>query len=204
MTNIFFTSDHHLGHGRIVDADYADRPVDKYEHTEFLTTRWNERVGPEDTVFHLGDFTLGNRERAKRYFSGLNGTIFVLGNNFHHDSRWLPHPHEVGWSEYITRSESSVIILPPINVFRPKVFVAPGVKAPYIVLCHYPFRRWDRCHYGSWHLYGHTHQKDNPRVQGDFSLNVGVDAWDYYPVPLDTIATEMIARGWHENWREYE
>jgi len=198
VREIWVTSDHHLGHGNIVD--FAKRPTTRAQHTEFLTDRWNERVQPGDKVYHLGDFTLNGPEDAARYFRGLNGHIYILGNHFHHDRRWLPPDFD----NYEYESKNGLIrILYPISVIHPRIEIA-GVRVPHIVLCHYPFRRWDRSHYGSWHLYGHTHQTTNPPDPGNFSLNVGVDAWDYYPISLETVVTEMLRRGWHEGWREHE
>ena len=46
-----------------------------------LIARWNRRVGPEDTVYHLGDFALGLKALWLEYRRQLNGRIeFILGN----------------------------------------------------------------------------------------------------------------------------
>jgi calcineurin-like phosphoesterase family protein len=59
-----------------------------------------------------------------------------------------------------------------------------------IVLCHYPFAEWDRKHYGSWHLHGHSH--GNYHGQG-LIYDVGVDTNNFTPVSLEQI-TEIMAR----------
>jgi len=57
-----------------------------------------------------------------------------------------------------------------------------------IVLCHYAMRAWDRSHYGSWHLYGHSHGT----LPGyGLSFEVAVDCWDFRPVGLDVMAARM-------------
>jgi calcineurin-like phosphoesterase family protein len=59
-----------------------------------------------------------------------------------------------------------------------------------IVLSHYSFRVWDKRHYGSWNLYGHSHGSlpDDPDSKG---LDVGVDCWDWKPVSFTQIKERM-------------
>ena len=58
----------------------------------------------------------------------------------------------------------------------------------YIVACHYPMLSWPRSHHGSFLLHGHTHGrlKAYPGI-----LDVGVDCWDYAPVPLEEIRRNL-------------
>ena len=64
-----------------------------------------------------------------------------------------------------------------------------GVKQN-IVLCHYPFERWDKAHYGAWHLHGHCHgtllSTDNQA-----RLDVGVDAHEFQPISYGEIKLRM-------------
>ena len=80
---IFFTSDSHFGHARIIEL--CGRPfADVNQMNEALIERWNAVVGPEDTVYHLGDFFMGPRETVflrKR----LNGKIILIKGN--HDKK---------------------------------------------------------------------------------------------------------------------
>ena len=83
-----------------------------------------------------------------------------------------------------------MIILPPMVVMEFKEFGTKRYKKA-VVLCHYQINRWDRRHYNSWHLFGHSHGK----VKGaGLSMDVGVDAWDFYPVSLDKVAQIMQER----------
>jgi calcineurin-like phosphoesterase family protein len=66
MTQIFFTSDTHFNHEVIIR--YSQRPfADLSEMTEILVRNWNDRVGPGDIIYHLGDFaiTFGPRRESK-------------------------------------------------------------------------------------------------------------------------------------------
>lgn len=57
-----------------------------------------------------------------------------------------------------------------------------------IVLCHYALRVWDRSHYGSWHLFGHSHG----HLPGlGLSLDIGVDCHGYRPLSLAEVADNM-------------
>ena len=161
---------------------FCDRPFGSVEEMdEELVRRWNERVGPDDAVYHLGDFTLGGKAAA--LFNRLNGVIFVLGNHWHHDRRWLPRGF--GRTPWPSASGWGVEILPPMVVLE-----FEGV--PPVVLCHYPLAVWDRRHFGAWHVHGHSHGK----YQGEgLVLDVGVDCWDFYPVSLEEVAERMREKG---------
>ena len=89
--NTWFTSDLHLGHANIIK--YCNRPFKAVEHmNKVLIKKWNERVKPEDTVFHVGDFCFKNTSGGKRgegqltpaveWEQQLNGKIiFISGNH---------------------------------------------------------------------------------------------------------------------------
>jgi calcineurin-like phosphoesterase family protein len=65
----FFTSDTHFGHGGALGL--YRRPFSSVTAmNEGLIERWNETVGPEDVVWHLGDFA---RLRGRKHL--------VTGNN---------------------------------------------------------------------------------------------------------------------------
>ncbi len=57
--SLYFTSDTHFGHKNIIQT--CNRPFASVdEMDEAMVARWNQRVGPDDTVFHLGDFCFRN------------------------------------------------------------------------------------------------------------------------------------------------
>ena len=173
----WFRSDTHFGHANVIR--YCDRPYTSLsEMDDALVANWNQVVRPNDIVYHLGDFTLGGQEQAHAYFARLNGRISVV-----------PGGHDKGWvskAEYISKSGHIVVILPPLATITLQI---PGSsQSQTIVLCHYAMRVWDRSHYGSWHLYGHSHCYLPQHLK---SLDVGVDCWNYFPVSLEKIAEIM-------------
>ena len=58
-SRVFFTSDTHFNHANIIR--FCNRPFKDVSHmNEAIISNWNRVVGPEDIVFHLGDFCLGS------------------------------------------------------------------------------------------------------------------------------------------------
>ena len=60
-----------------------------------------------------------------------------------------------------------------------------------ITLCHYPIVEWNAYFYGSWHIYGHIHNKkeDTFKVmsQKEHALNAGCMINNYVPVTFDEL-----------------
>ena len=83
-SGVFFTSDTHFGHSKIID--YCKRPFSSIEeHDKTLIQNWNNVVGQDDTVFHLGDFAYGNSQFVSNIIKQLNGNIILIKGN--HDLR---------------------------------------------------------------------------------------------------------------------
>lgn len=182
---LWFTSDHHFGHARIID--YCARPFEDAKSMDrAMIARWNAVVAPEDTVYHLGDFTLSGRKAARRYFAQLQGQIKVLALPWHHDHKWLPEA--LGpCAELVSASGAPVELLPPMVVLELEEH-GEGGHARALVLCHYPVASWDRRHHGAWHLYGHSH---GTHANGGKSLDIGVDCTDFAPWSLEQVAARM-------------
>lgn len=73
---IWFTSDTHFGHARTLEL--SKRPFDNVLQMDWtMVANWNELVGDEDRVFHLGDFG------DPRYLPYLKGKhIYFLPGNY--------------------------------------------------------------------------------------------------------------------------
>jgi len=86
--NTFFTSDHHLGHANIIRFEPLNRVDERgvmfesvNQMDEFLIERWNEVVGLDDLVYHLGDASY-KRETLRAVLPRLNGRkILICGNH---------------------------------------------------------------------------------------------------------------------------
>jgi calcineurin-like phosphoesterase family protein len=161
MSNVFFTSDTHYGHKNIIE--YSNRPfTDVEDMNESLIENWNSVVKPGDRVYHLGDFSWCD---PKPIFDRLNGQKYlILGN---HDD--LKQHEKCGWT-WIK------------NAFDLKH------DGETIILYHYGQRVWNKMHYNSWMLYGHSHGKLPPYGK---SFDVGVDCWNYFPISFEQVRETM-------------
>lgn len=190
MSNIWFTSDIHVSHNNIIKYCPWNRPWDNVEEMdEALINMWNGVVGPEDTVFFMGDFSL-NFNRVLEVLPQLNGgTLNLVPGN--HD-KW--HPMSSGHMQTRKKLESlktksRIILCDPIETLK-----VGGAK---FLLCHFPwagdldphsdehnkyedrFKEWrpSRDVYPN-HLllHGHRHSTPKDRV-GDRAIDVGIDPW---------------------------
>jgi calcineurin-like phosphoesterase family protein len=194
FNNIFITADHHFGHENIIE--FCNRPFETIEEMDnVLIDNWNEIISPDNTVYHLGDFTLGGFDIARNYFKRLNGKIQMLANHWHHDKRWLPQNYFGSLAlEYpdFAKDIGHVNIISPMVVLELEGMGNEG-RPLAVTLCHYPLAVWDRKHYGAWCICGHTHK----RIQSDgFILNAGVDCMNYYPISLGDVLHYMYEMGW--------
>ncbi|KQT76454.1 metallophosphoesterase [Methylobacterium sp. Leaf465] len=158
---VWFTSDTHFGDPRILRIDkrpYADLAT----HDAALIAAWNTVVGPEDDVWHLGDFALGSSDsRIAAILGSLSGTKhLIIGNN---DGAGTLHAP--GWATIAHYAEITV-------------------DARRLVLCHYAFRTWNGIGRGAVNLHGHSHNKLKPIPR---QYDVGVDAQGPAPISLAAI-----------------
>ena len=65
----------------------------------------------------------------------------------------------------------------------------------FIVLFHYAMRVWNASHYGTWHLYGHSHG-DLPDDPNSLSIDVGVDIHNFYPLSYEDVKKIMSLKTW--------
>jgi len=75
----WFTSDTHFMHRNVLN--YCKRPFkDVYEMNEAMIKMWNKTVKPFDTVYHIGDFSMGNKAH-KEVVHKLNGRKILISGN---------------------------------------------------------------------------------------------------------------------------
>ena len=86
MPAVFLVSDTHFGHAGVCRFTRNDgvtklRPWDDAaEMDEAMITAWNERVRPNDKVYHLGDVVINRRSLAT--LARLNGDkVLIRGNH---------------------------------------------------------------------------------------------------------------------------
>lgn len=154
----FFTGDTHFGHKRILEYCPTTRLYDTIEeHDETLIKRWNSVVSPEDHVYHVGDVSFSDHGRTIEIFRQLNGKVsLILGNHDKGIVKALPY-------------------LP--NIIEVVSYKEIKLNNNTIILFHFPIESWNKVHYGSIHLHGHTHGalSHHPTNKKARRMDVGVD-----------------------------
>lgn len=85
MPSVFLVSDTHFGHAGVCrflrENGTKLRPWDNPEDMdEFMVEAWNQRVRPNDKVYHLGDVVIN--KRALKTLGRLNGDkVLIRGNH---------------------------------------------------------------------------------------------------------------------------
>lgn len=195
----FFISDTHFFHLNILK--YANRPFNDINHmNEVLVNNWNSVVSAEDTVYHLGDFALGDKSRWDSVTSRLLGRkVLITGN---HDAVFMGNKENYR-DKYRHLYES----FDEVHHNKRGVWLDDGTI---VDLSHYPYdgdshdgdrytdyRLEDR---GRVLIHGHTHREyhgtdQNERYRmatsrskrGSIQVHVGVDNHHYRPVTEDEV-----------------
>ncbi|MDR6147869.1 calcineurin-like phosphoesterase family protein [Sphingomonas sp. SORGH_AS870] len=156
---IFFTADTHFGDHRTINI--WKRPFASVaEMDALLIDRWNDVVGPEDSVWHLGDVARRPAD-VPALLARLHGTKHLLRGNNDPDATLTAQ----GWASVGDYAEMEV----------------DGHR---LVLCHYPFRSWNGQHKRALNLHGHSHGRLKPLLR---QYDVGVDVHDFTPVTLERL-----------------
>lgn len=185
MSNLFFTSDLHLGHINIVK--HAHRPfADVDEMNETIVQLWNDTVGHNDTTIIVGDVCMGIVVESLEYVKQLNGTkILVPGN---HDRVWpgLDSKQNDKFRQHY-QNAGLLITAPQITV---------RLHDLEVLVCHFPYTIYNRFdqRYLEWApkdeggplIHGHVHTRDRLTYNGT-QVHVGLDAWNYTPVHSDQV-----------------
>ena len=179
MSKKFFTSDHHFGHKNIIK--FSNRPfTDVEEMNTQMISKWNEKIGEEDEVYHLGDFGLCSSGKLRKILEQLNGKIYLIKGN--HESSALACQTRFEWiKDYYE-----------LEIEDPEFHRGSQL----LVLFHYAMREWNASHWGSYHLYGHSHGTlpDDPNVH---AFDIGVDCHDFYPLEYKEVKAIMKTKQWN-------
>lgn len=131
---------------------------------EVIINNWNKYIKKNDIVWHLGDFAWRN---AAHYARSVNGRInLILGN---HDYKKLN-----------IKDRNIFNSIQDIHEFK-----CNNIS---ITLSHFAMRVWNKSHFNSYHLYGHSH--GTLPGQGK-SFDCGVDTNNYKPYSLYDILSKM-------------
>ncbi|MCK9154531.1 MAG: metallophosphoesterase [Paludibacteraceae bacterium] len=166
--------DTHFYHERIIalcdrhPKNRKERFFDSEEMNEYMISCWNQHVGENDEVIHVGDFALCRYyDQLQAVFKRLNGRIsLILGNHDCHSKLTKERLYRLGFE----RIEKKEIILPDIK----------------IIFTHKPIQNPDT----DWfNIHGHIHEKKSLFPN---QFNVSVERNDYCPFLLQDIIDSVV------------
>lgn len=161
------------------------------KHDNALIKNWNQQVGPEDSVYHLGDFAWGTYEHINNIIDRLNGKIYFIFGNHDKEIRRNTEHCKFQWAK--------------------EVYELKTGQHTYF-LSHYAHLVWNKSHHGARHLFGHSHgtirlprfcQQCGSGLTVDYvcgrcgfsgwgaKMDVGVDCNDYRPISIDEIERKL-------------
>ena len=164
---MFFTSDTHFSQDRAMKL--SKRPFKTVSDMDWtMIDRWNAKVGPNDTVYHLGDF---GESWPMDY---LNGHIIFIKGNYERDDK-SPVPPNVtmyGDGDSLTLKDNG---------------------RPWLIMAHEPTRALEirakkittDTHQPIPIAFGHIHGRQKVKVWDGY--DVGVDANNFAPVSRDDL-----------------
>lgn len=197
---VFFTSDLHLGHARLLERSAArGAAFSSVGHMDAtLVANWNATVSDADTVWVLGDVDMNGKPDSLDLVGRLAGTKILISGN--HDACWAGARD--GWRHrdlYLAAGFAAVLdfattTLPPTR---------PGGPRQPVLLSHFPYAgdSGSQDRYPQFRLrdegiplqHGHVHEKyrEARSPSGTWGINVGVDVWDYRPVDEQRLADHL-------------
>ena len=186
----WFTSDTHFYHNNIIEL--CNRPIgiplnsEREERVaamnQIMIDRWNEKIKPQDMVYHLGDFAFCNKTKRKEIIGQLNGQKHLVRGNHDPDSNqwwldagflWVRDYYRLRYFDISETDEGEFL-----EYHQP------------IILCHFPILSWENMHHSTWHLHGHCH--GSLPLTRQMRLDIGVDTNNMYPYSYEEIKKLMV------------
>lgn len=183
MSKTFLVSDTHIFHSNLCVGTtlWEDKSGCRdfktvQEHDNLIIENINSMVAPEDTLYHLGDVSVGSKssyinlskEDACIEFCNrvrCKNIILIQGN------------HDLSLSR-----------LNQLYVFK-EVYKYYELYYKHNLICffHHPIRSWNGMSNGNLHLYGHCHHKDWKNSLYGRSMDIGLDGNNFKPWLLDDV-----------------
>jgi calcineurin-like phosphoesterase family protein len=166
---VWITSDSHYGHKNICRGvtDWrlpnGDIPVDQTRDfptidkmNAAIVNNINNRVGQDDILIHLGDWSFGGFENIEDLHDRLicKNIHLILGNHDHH----------------IDRNRGNVrSLFKSVSWFDQFEYMGETIE-----MCHYPLSSWNGLNKGRIHLHGHVHLTNDKKISYR-RMDVGMD-----------------------------
>ncbi len=212
MTTSWFTSDLHIGHALVSRLRAEAGMCPAAEHDDFLAEQWDSRVRTGDTVYVLGDLTVGNGRgpnvrAALDWIHARPGVKHLISGN--HDEVWPGNRDARANLDWAHGWPAAFKTIQPFGRIR--------VAGQSVLMSHFPYPgtsegtdasgneyddrylQYRLADLGSPLLHGHVHRpyRLTPSPQrGSRMIHVGVDAWAGAPVHLSQVEDLLTTRMW--------
>lgn len=186
---IWFTSDTHYDHKNICrattqwkDSDNLTRDFKSLDQMNDELVFWiNNRVGQDDILFHLGDWSFNGFENIRKFRERIvcKNIHLILGNHDHHIER---------------NKENIQSIFSSVNEYLSLDVKWEGkdrFEHAQFILMHYPIASWNGMNDGVIHLHGHVHLPKHLRVAAGKAMDVGVDGNNMDPISMEEVLSIM-------------
>jgi calcineurin-like phosphoesterase family protein len=188
---LFFTSDTHFNHKNICrgvtswsgNIDKTRDFSDLESMNSAIIDNINRKVGQEDVLIHLGDFSFGGYQHIPEFRHRIvcQNVILVLGNHDKH-IRTNTDGYQSLFSSVHDYLEISV------RPYSTKMVKHLDYE---FVLSHFPIASWNNMKDGSMHLHGHVHLPKDRKLGPGKMMDVGVDGNDYAPYSLREVLSVL-------------
>ena len=184
----FIIADTHFAHANVLEYEPTRKVVLGDYPDDRMVELWNQTVGKDDIVFHLGDFAFKS-EAVRTWSQKLNGIKYLLRGN-----------HDKSAQTYLDSGFAEVIDFPAKG--EPAYHIA-DVNGVRILFSHYPIvtdgfddTHWrylsnvfdrGRCDIN---IHGHIHSM---QLNEKFCINASVEAIGYTPIKLGELLNNKMA-----------
>lgn len=188
---LYFTSDTHYDHVNICKAttgwsvERADNTVRDFDSLEHMNSTIidgiNNKVGEDDILIHLGDWSFNGFENIEKFRSRINckNVHLILGNHDHHIKKNKDGIQSLFNS---VNTELELEVMEDKNHHN---------SYHHFFLYHYPTASWKDMNKGIIHLHGHVHLPTHLKLNQGKAMDVGVDGNYYEPYSLREITNIM-------------
>lgn len=196
QNNTYWWADFHAAHDK--DFIWQKRGFKNViEHDQTLVEKWNSKVGKNDTIIYLGDFSVGANntlEYTIEILENLNGKIiYVFGN---HETQIEKIYHRTVREKYGTTMNGFEVY--PITWNDKVTFVGQSVLLSIdkqIIYCrHMAPLIFDHMQHNAVCCVGHSHaqcETINPEYKGQKILDCGVDNFPNGPISFNELMEIM-------------
>lgn len=188
---VFISSDFHAYHRNLTllsswRSEFGEIPLEQVRHFENeiqmsnqLIKNINSKVGENDVLIHLGDWSFGGVENIYKFRKEIicKNIIQIRGNHDQHIGEGKTFQKEIDENEFsIERFEHGYNTIEIDKCFDSIHDIFKFKYGKYNFVCsHFPFLSWENISKGWMNLHGHFHNKGEGRFTSHNQMDVGID-----------------------------